>query len=320
MGAEGSSTAAELAVGRRRPIVPIEIFKLSGSGNDFLCIDNRDGRYDDIVGDPQRVAHFARTLCKRGISVGADGVIFALASEIPDESDVSARFFEADGSEAELCGNGTACFTHWVLGTRCAEGPEIRILTPAGIVRGRNSDGMYVRVCIPLPDEIEPDIELTVDGMPMRCDFAITGVPHVIKYVDDIDAVDVNSLGRRIRHHRRFLPRGANANFVQVLGTGRIALRTFEFGVENETLACGTGSASAAILAALRYDWPEEYFRGEKPVEVLARSGDTLRIYFERDDHGRFVDLCLESIVRFVYTGTVHPELAELALNGTATD
>jgi diaminopimelate epimerase len=294
----------------------IEFSKLSGSGNDFICIDNRDGQYDEIVDDPQRVAHFARVLCKRGISIGADGVIFASPCEMPDHADIRARFFEADGSEAELCGNGTACFAHWVVGCRCAAGPEIRILTGAGVVRAKHADGRYVRVCIPLPEDIRSDVEVTIEGMPLLCDFAVTGVPHAVKYVDDIDDVDVARLGPRIRHHPRFAPRGVNANFVQVLGEGRIALRTYEFGVEAETLACGTGSASAAILAAIRHNWPAEIFRGERPVEVLARSGDTLRVYFEMTDAGAVVDLCLETIVRFVHEGWVHPELVELALNG----
>ncbi len=248
--------------------------------------------------------------------MGADGVIFALTSQAPEHSDVAARFFEADGSEAELCGNGTACFVHWMIGHRCNRGADLRILTPAGIVRGRNADDKYVRVCIPLPEEIRSDVQLTVAGAPMTCDFAIAGVPHVVKYVQDINEVDVDRLGRRIRHHERFAPRGANANFVEVLGEGRLAIRTFEFGVEAETLACGTGSASAAILAAIRNKWPAEYFRGEKPVEVLAGSGDTLRIYFQMNDEGKIVDLCLETVVRYVYSGILHPELADLSLNG----
>ncbi|MFP4055021.1 MAG: diaminopimelate epimerase [Phycisphaerae bacterium] len=295
---------------------PIEFAKLSGSGNDFVCIDNRDGRYDEVVSDPSRVGHFARSICKRGLSVGADGVIFALSPETPEHADVAARFFEADGTEAELCGNGTACFVHWMIGHRCNRGPELYILTPAGIVRGRNSDNKYVRVCIPLPEEIHTDVQLTVAGAPLTCDYAITGVPHVVKYVQDIDKVDIDRLGRRIRHHERFAPRGANANFVEVLAEGRIAIRTFEFGVEAETLACGTGSASAAILTAMRNQWPAEYFHAEKPVEVLARSGDTLRIYFEMNDEGKIVDLCLETVVRYVYSGVLHPELADLSLNG----
>jgi diaminopimelate epimerase len=297
-------------------IQPVQFTKLSGSGNDFVCIDSRDGRYNELLDDPQRLAHFCREICRRGIAIGADGVVFALPSEMPDHADVLARFLEADGSEAELCGNGTACFVAWMLGERGPHGPELHVLTSAGIVRGRNSDGLYVRVCIPLPEDIRIGMPLSAGNMPMTCDFAVTGVPHVVKYVNDIDAVDVDRVGRQIRHHERFQPRGANVNFVQILGEGEIALRTFEFGVEAETLACGTGSASAAVLAAMRHQWSKEYFRAAKPVLVHARSGDVLRIYFEADDDGTITDLCLETVVRRVYDGVLHPELAEKALNG----
>jgi diaminopimelate epimerase len=242
--------------------------------------------------------------------------VFALRTEVPEHSDVLARFLEADGSEAELCGNGTACFVRWILGSRKPCEPELRVLTSAGVVRGRNADGLYVRVCIPLPESIQMDMHLSPGNMPMVCDFAVTGVPHVVKYVEDLDAVDVDRVGRQIRHHERFQPRGANANFVQILGEGEIAIRTFEFGVEAETLACGTGSASAAVLAAKRQGWREEYFRAEKPVLVHARSGDVLRIYFEADQDGTVTDLCLETVVRCVCEGTLHPELADKALNG----
>jgi diaminopimelate epimerase len=294
----------------------VKFTKLSGSGNDFICIDSRDGRYAELLEDADRLTHFCREICRRGIGIGADGIVFALPTEVPEHSDVLARFLEADGSEAELCGNGTACFVRWVLGSRRPCEPELRVLTSAGVVRGRNADGLYVRVCIPLPESMQMGIELTAGNMPMMCDYAVTGVPHVIKYVEDVDAVDVDRVGRQIRHHERFQPRGANANFVQVLGEGEIAIRTFEFGVEAETLACGTGSASAAVLTAMRQGWGGEYFSAEKPVLVHARSGDVLRIYFEADEDGAVTDLCLETVVRCVCEGTVHPELAEKALNG----
>jgi len=142
----------------------IEFSKLSGSGNDFICIDNRDGRLDGIIGVPARASAFARALCRRGLGVGADGLIFACESEIEELSDVQARFFEPDGSEAELCGNGTACFVHWLTSTGRLPQREIKILTPAGVVLGRDADGKYVRVCIPLPQQIQLGLTLTTGG------------------------------------------------------------------------------------------------------------------------------------------------------------
>jgi len=287
--------------------------KLSGSGNDFACFDARDGRLDRVISHPECAAHCARTLCHRAMGIGADGIIFACRPEVEGVADIGARFFEPDGSEAALCGNGTGCFVRWVTDHGWHDG-ELRILTPAGVVRGMMGDGAYVKVCITLPEDIRLGIELHVDGRTFDCDYAVTGVPHVVSYVPDVDAVDVAHDGTALRHHAAFGTEGANANFVQVLEEGRIAVRTFEFGVEAETLACGTGSTACAALAALRFGWDDRYFQRE-PVLVHARSGDVLRVILERDERtGAFVDACLETVVRVSYTGRLHPDLARHAL------
>jgi diaminopimelate epimerase len=295
---------------------PIEFAKLSGSGNDFVCIDNRDGRFDELLSSPERIGDFARLLCRRSMGVGADGVIFAGDSEVGDLADVAARFFEADGSEAELCGNGTACFTRWAFDSGFVTDTSLKILTPAGVVLAERGRDAYIVVCIPSPEQRLHDQEITVHGFPICFDYVVTGVPHLVMYVDDVGKIDMPHLGPAIRHHERFAPQGVNANFVQVLGEGEIAVRTWEYGVEGETLACGTGSASAAILAALRFDWPRAYRSHEKPVLVRARSGDVLRVYFRQDDDGNIDDVCLETVVRFLYRGTISEELAAAALHG----
>jgi len=287
-----------------------EFFKLSASGNDFICIDNLDGRFDELIHDPDRIGHTARVLCERGPGVGADGVLFACQPEIEDVADIAARIFEVDGSEVELCGNGTACFLHWIIACGLVPPGEVRVLTLAGVVRGRNGEGKYIRVCIPLPEEITTDIEIAAAGQTLLCDYAVTGVPHVVTYVDDVSAVDVDHVGRAVRHHERFGPRGANANFVQHIGEGEIAVRTFEFGVEAETLACGTGSAAAAILAARRFGWGPAYTTGDQPVRIHTRGGNMLQVYFSLDDAGQVDDLCLETIVEMVYRATTGADLA----------
>lgn len=294
----------------------IEFAKFSGSGNDFICIDNRDGRHDAMIEAPERIGHFARALCRRGLGIGADGVIFACDHEVGDLADISARFFESDGSETELCGNGVGCFVHWVRTSGWVPEAETRILTPAGVVRGTDSDGRYVRVCIPLPEDQQQNLTVETDGKTWECDLAVTGVPHLVTYVDDVDAVDVPRWGAALRHHERFQPRGVNANFVQVLEPGRLAVRTFEYGVEGETLACGTGSAASAILAARRFGWGAPYTSGDEPIRIRARSGDVLRVYVELDPAGEVVDLCLETVIRSVCTGSIHPDLAAEALAG----
>jgi len=295
---------------------PIEFAKLSGSGNDFVCIDNRHGRFDALLADGPRIGHFARLLCRRSMGIGADGVILACRPEIEEVADLGARFFEADGSEAALCGNGTACFTRWAFDGGFVANSSIRILTPAGVVVAERGSGAYIVVCIPAPQDMRRGLCVNVDGFPMACDYVVTGVPHLVTYVDDVGAIDMARLGPALRHHRRFQPAGVNANFVQVLGEGELAVRTWEFGVEGETLACGTGSAAAAILTALRNDWPKEYRSHKKPILVHARSGDLLRVYFTQLDNGTITDVCLETVVRFLFRGTISRELADGAVNG----
>ena len=293
----------------------IEFSKLSASGNDFVCIDNRDGRFDDILGLPEHTAHFARTLCHRGTGIGADGLVFAMRPEIAGVAEVAARYLEADGTETALCGNGTACFLRWAVVRKIVSDGDVRILASAGVVVSRDLDDGYVRVCIPLPEDIERDLELDVDGQKVRCDHIVTGIEHVVVFVDDITRADVARLGPALRHHEHFpQPRGVNVNFVQMLGEGEIALRTYEYGVESETLACGTGSAAAAVLSVGRFGWPANYAFGDKPVLVRARGGDVLRVCITADDDGTVTDLCLETLVRRSYSGEVSPDLAQLAL------
>jgi diaminopimelate epimerase len=306
----------------------IEFVKLSGSGNDFVCLDNRGGRFDPLLREPPRVARFARTLCRRGLGVGADGVIFACPVEDGVDADIAARFLEADGSEAELCGNGTAVFVHWAAANRWFDHAEIRVLTQAGVVRGHpvaeapggnpdspaGPDGSYVRVCIPLPHELRLGEELRAGRRNWSYDYVVTGVPHAVAYVPDVEGLDVGRWGPAFRHHKRFAPRGVNANFVQVLGEGRLAIRTFEFGVEGETLACGTGCAAAAILATIRYRWPDAIRRGDQPVLLQTRSGDVLRVYLTLAADNSVTDLCLDTRVRFAFRGELHPQLVEEAV------
>lgn len=291
----------------------IEFAKLSGSGNDFVCIDNRGGRFEDIVSSPERVGLFARTVCRRGLGVGADGVIFACDCGEKGAADIGARFFEPDGSEAELCGNGLASFVHWAVESGWLPDREISICTCTGAARGMKRKDGYVRVCIPAPTDLQTDVRIEVKRRPWTCDYLVTGVPHAVAYVQDVNKVDVAHWGPGIRHHERFQPRGANANFVQVLGEGRIAVRTFEFGVEGETMACGTGSAASAILAARRYRWPKRFASGADPVIVRAHSGDELRVYFKLLESGAATDVCIESLVRFLYWGKMHSQLVERA-------
>lgn len=287
---------------------PLAFAKLSGSGNDFILIDNSNDRLAAVLASPEMVSALARRLCRRGLGIGADGMIVAHSCEC-EVADIKARFFEADGSEVELCGNGVACFVHWAVAEKIVPVEDVRILTPAGIVRGRHGVDGYVQVCIPMPVDAQTDMVIDLEGEPWTYDFMCVGVPHLITYVDDIDAVEVAHLGAAFRHHQRFQPRGVNANFVQVIAEGEIAVRTYEFGVEAETLACGTGSTAAVIMSAQRFGWDQKYMRGEEPALVRSRGGDVLRVYFTLRDDGTVSDPCIETVVRFIYSGIVRPEM-----------
>lgn len=288
----------------------ISFWKLSGSGNDFVCLDNCAGRFDALLDDPPRLGRFVRALCRRHFGVGADGVIFADRPEIGELADLNARFLEADGSECELCGNGTACFARFAVLAGLAPEGELRILTPAGIVRARRTEGPCVRICLPAPESIQRNLHVQAEGRTFRCDYAVVGVPHLITYVEDLEAFDVDRWGRALRRHHDFHPRGVNVNFVQVLEPGRLAVRTYEFGVEGETLACGTGSGASAILTALRLGWDGPLCRGETPVRVRVRGGEELRVWFTLLDE-RAEDVCLETVVRPVFRGRLAREFLE---------
>jgi diaminopimelate epimerase len=289
--------------------------KLSGAGNDFICVDNRDGRYDPILHSPKVVGDMARYLCRRGISVGADGMIFAGPVGNGDGVDIVARFFEPDGSEVELCGNGVGCFVYWVVrqGWVVAK-EEIRVLTNSGVVRGRVTGPRQALVCIPTPSDIALDIPLQVKGEAWTCHYLMTGVPHVVAFVDSLEHFDIYHWGPAFRYHPRFGPRGVNANFVQVIAPGRIAVRTYEFGVENETLACGTGSSSAAIITAIKQGWSKKFTSGDEPVLVDVFRGDQLKVYFTLQENNEPADVCLETLVRIVYHADLDPDTLQRAL------
>lgn len=291
----------------------LEFWKLSGSGNDFICIDNRDEQLDALLGDPITASYFTKTLCARGHGIGADGVIVASHSEVKAFADLGARFFEADGSECELCGNGTACFIRFAIDAGLAPDCQLKILTPAGVVLASTKTDGYIRVCIPSPKDQHRNLEISTDGKTFLCDFVITGVPHLVTYVEDIDSVDVERWGKALRNHHDFAPRGVNVNFVQIVKKGTIAVRTFEFGVEAETLACGTGSSAAAIMSTLRNGWDGELAAGKKPVLVKTRGGDTLRIYFSVACNNEITDVCLETLVRPVTHGFISEDFLKEA-------
>ena len=268
----------------------IEFYKMSGSGNDFIIIDNRNLSLN--VGN---LSEFARRICQRKISVGADGLFLIEPSK---SVDFKWQFFNSDGSVAEMCGNGSRCVARYAY-LKGIAGKKMSFETIAGIISAEVNDDV-VKVKLTDPSAVEAEIKINVEGKRLTMDSIDTGVPHAVVFVDDIDKCDVFNIGRKIRHHKYFTPRGTNADFASVINQHKIRVRTYERGVEDETLACGTGMVAAVLTAAQRG-------LVESPVDVLVQSGETLRIYF-KNQKGLWKEIFLEGKVKMVYQGLLFEE------------
>ena len=274
--------------------------KMNGAGNDFVVLDNRAGQW-------QLDAPVRARLCDRHRGVGADGVLMVEPADVGSGADFRMRYFNADGGEAEMCGNGARCFARFA-GRLTAGDPSgngahepLSFQTQAGLIRAK-IEGELVRL-----DMSQPTGGADLHGLYLdddrgfaRAYFLNTGVPHVVIPVADVETTDVHPLGRAIRYHERFAPKGTNANFVQAVAREAIILRTYERGVEGETLACGTGATASALVHAELNDW-----QGAGSVAVRVRSGDTLHIGFERTGPFQFEKVTLGGPAEFVFSGEV---------------
>lgn len=262
-----------------------EFTKMNGAGNDFVLADNRNGR---LRFGPEQVAR----LCDRQRGIGADGLILLIPCA-SGRADWSWEFFNSDGSRAEMCGNGARCFARFIqhlTGVR----DRLSFETAAGVIQASFEDD---RVTINLTDprDLALDQPLEAAGESLIVHSVNTGVPHAVVFVPDADRAMVRSLGPALRFHPHFAPRGTNVNFVQVLAPGRIRVRTYERGVEGETLACGTGVTASALIAARRHGFTP-------PVEVRVQGGDTLAVGFEAAGDS-FRRVTLTGPADFVFTG-----------------
>ena len=273
----------------------ISFWKMQGSGNDFIVIDNRQS----IFPEENRV-QLVEKLCRRGTGVGADGLIL-----IEDAADVDFlwRFYNADGSEAEMCGNGGRCAARFAYLCGIA-GSNMTFETLAGSVRAQ-IDGDLVKLEMTPPFGLRQEITLDCDGVDEKFDFINTGVPHVIVTVsENLDQVALAERGACIRYHQEFAPDGANVNFIEINDEHCLSIRTYERGVEGETLACGTGSVAAALLAS-------EYGKVSSPTRVITRSGESLTIYFKKED-GTFTEVFLEGGAVIVYKGVIDSDFLDI--------
>lgn len=259
--------------------------KMNGAGNDFVVVDNRDGT---VRLTPDQIVR----ICDRRRGVGADGLLMLVRS-VTGRAPWAWEFYNCDGSPADMCGNGARCFARFVQRLTATDG-DVMFETGAGVITAR-FEGAEVTVNLTVPREMRLNESLAFETGAQLVHSVNTGVPHAVVLVSDAESAMVQSMGAAIRHHPHFAPRGTNVNFVQILEPGSIRVRTYERGVEGETLACGTGVTAAALVCARLRSFAS-------PVRVLVQGGDTLRVSFE-DAGGGFRDVRLSGPADFVFDG-----------------
>jgi diaminopimelate epimerase len=264
----------------------IPFWKMQGAGNDFILVDDRAVTFP--AGDR---AWLARVNARR-LGVGAEGTILIQPS---GKAHVRMRFFNPDGGEVEMCGNGARCVARLAHDIGAAPA-AMTIETIAGVLQAEVS-GEQVRLAMTPPRDWRMDQTIPVCGRPMVCHFVNTGVPHVVVPVEHLDECDVRGLGRAIRCHEAFAPAGTNANFIQATGAQTMRVRTYERGVEDETLACGTGITAGALVAA-------RLGRVRPPVRVTAAGGDLLTVEFSLTASGA-ENVTLTGGAAHVFQGTL---------------
>jgi len=296
-------------------MIHIPFSKLSGSGNDFIIIDNREKIVDQAVSwissddlsekdeDGEVLVKydmrdFIKTICTRRKSVGADGVIL-IENDPKEQCDFAWRFYNSDSSIPAICGNGGRCAARFAFERGIAD-RKMSFRTLAGVINAEITGEKEVKLQLTPPAGYLPSVELEIEGVTYDMKFIDTGVPHVVVEVDIADDVDVENLGPNIRFHEHFAPEGTNVNFVQVSGPDSLVIRTYERGVEAETLACGTGSVAAAVTMAMAG-------RVSPPVRVITRSKEILTVHFSGGSEIP-KEVYFEGAVSWICDGTLLPE------------
>ncbi|MBX9742536.1 MAG: diaminopimelate epimerase [Chthoniobacterales bacterium] len=270
--------------------------KMNGAGNDFIMLDNRQGA---LKLDPSQI----KSLCDRHRRIGADGVL-VLETEFHNKATpFRMRYYNADGYEAEMCGNGARCFTRYIADLLDKKTGKIAFETQAGLIEGELLDDQ-VKLLMSSPHHIDLKQSISLLNQPHIVHSINTGVPHAVIFVSDLTNAPVVAAGRELRYHPRFAPAGTNVNFVQPISDNSIALRTYERGVEEETLACGTGVVASALIYHLLHNT-------SSLISVLVKGGDTLQVAFvsqpSTNSHSiqNLSHVTLTGPADFVFTGTI---------------
>ncbi len=263
----------------------IYFYKMSGAGNDFIIIDSFN---KNIKLNQKQI----EKICRRGFAIGADGLMF-IKKSTDKKYDFIMSYYNSDGKEAEMCGNGGRCISRFAYLKGYAK-RKMKFLAKDGEHIAEIKSGCNVKLKMINPFDIRENIKIKTDGKVITGHFINTGVPHFVIPVKNIESVDVVKLGRQIRFHKFFAPKGTNVNFAKI-ENNKIILRTYERGVENETYACGTGAVATAILS------------GEKSPVFIKVSGGLLKVYFEKENDN-FKNVYLEGPATFVAEGRIKKE------------
>jgi diaminopimelate epimerase len=287
-------------------MLEIDFAKMVGAGNDFIIINDYYGK---LKVDLHAIA---RALCARRLGIGADGILFLRKSL---DADFEMYYLNPDGSEAGMCGNGGRCIARFaVLNGIC--GRRLRFVSHGSMYYAEVFDSDSVKLYFPAPREIVPSkkIPMTKDDREigkasssnnreiLDASYICPGTEHVVltngNGFETVDTADLVTIGREIRYNSEIFPDGTNVNLIEEVGENKIRMRTYERGVEGETLACGTGAVASAIAASLRYNM-------KSPISVLTTSGETLIVSFEKNGL-QFSKVILEGSARMIFQGKVY--------------
>ena len=266
----------------------VNFVKMSGAGNDFLVLEAPKG---------VALRKLAQAMCNRTNGVGADGLLVLGPSR---RAHYRMRIINADGSEAEMCGNGARCLAAYITRYKSGVPATFTIETLAGVIDAE-AKNEQARVRLSPPTDYRPDIPLVVNKRHVTVQYIDTGVPHVVIYVDRLKEIDVNRIAPAVRYHKKFLPRGANVNFVEQIKPGLVEVRTYERGIEAETKACGTGSVAAALVTFLKLHPGQENY-SQASMNVLTQSGEVLKVLFDITG-GNPVNVHLKGSAHFIAEG-----------------
>ncbi len=269
----------------------LEFWKLSGAGNDFIAIDNMDG----ILPEAGRREVFSKW-CVRGMSVGADGMLILEPADAGSSAHFRMRYYNSDGGEAETCGNGSRCIARFAY-MRGVAPAQMTFQTKAGDYQAEVLPNGDVRLMMTDAHGLRPGVKIMDDAFEGEVHYINTGVPHVVVMVDDLAAATVQDTGKYLRHHQEFAPAGTNVNFVRATGPKTLDVRTYERGVEAETLACGTGCIASAIIAVRET-------MVEAPVHVKTAGGEFLIIDFKALPDGA-EEVSLQGSAHIVFRGYI---------------